>query len=823
MRTKSVKFWAILLIFIMCLTTMSLFGFLASKSVEKSIQKQYKLEAESVLNQTKISFESSFSLIENILEQLKYSLMLQESSNEQEINGLFDTYQNILPSNSTGIYGVINDDLYSVEELSNSNSFNPYERDWFKAAVENKENVSWTEPYLDYVTQKIVISASLYVGGSKHEGVIAIDIELSDLSNLISKSQVGESGLVMLLNQYGTILANRNNYLIGENLFGQQHQELIKKTNEKFVPYAINKSNYLVRSTTIHQNGMSIITAISKEELNSKLIQSLMPILIVGIVCISIFSVLAYMIALIWMRPLKKLGTLMNHVENGNYNVRAKAKEYQEVARLAKGFNNMIHAIKKRDRDLMISNYELKQTEERLRSKYDELKESQRILKESEETVAHLASHDSLTGLLNRRSLIEQLNKSLVQDQDQMKAIIFIDLDNFKMINDTLGHSFGDKLIIKVASLLKSISHFYKYVARISGDEFILVLHDIDSEKDVDVIAKEIVKLFESGIVIDSKILNVTSSIGVALYPRHGLTSEDLLKNADMAMYRAKGSGKNGYRIFDESIKKEIDEKLEIELGIRKSLETNEFELFYQPLFNTKEKRITSIEALLRTNSPELSKFGILKVIQTAEVTGQIIEIDNWVLGMACQSIKQINRHIAQPINISVNISPIHIMHQDFVSNVRTIVNNAGIPPEWIELEITETSLMKSFDVNLKKLEELKSLGISIHLDDFGTGYSSLSYLNSLPIDRVKIDKSFVDVMFQSEKERKIIETIISLAHNIGLQVVAEGVEEREQFELLATNGCELIQGYYISKPLNFEKIAMVLLENDISNKLFNM
>ena len=297
------------------------------------------------------------------------------------------------------------------------------------------------------------------------------------------------------------------------------------------------------------------------------------------------------------------------------------------------------------------------------------------------------------------------------------------------------------------------------------------------------------------------------------------ITAEELLKISDMAMYRAKESGKNGYRIFDEGIKQEVEEKLEIELGIRSCLNNNEFELFFQPLFNTEEGRITSVEALLRTNSAALSPFNTLQIIQIAEVTGQIVEIDKWVLKQACSAIQKINHNVKQPVNISINISAVHIMQQDFVDNIRGILEESGVCPEWIELEVTETSLMESFDLNKKKLDELKELGISIHLDDFGTGYSSLNYLTSLPIDRVKIDKSFVDAMLQSEKDSKIIKTIIKLAHNIGLQVVAEGVEDCEQFKLLQSYNCELLQGYYISKPVNHEEIINILQKQNNSTR----
>ena len=281
-----------------------------------------------------------------------------------------------------------------------------------------------------------------------------------------------------------------------------------------------------------------------------------------------------------------------------------------------------------------------------------------------------------------------------------------------------------------------------------------------------------------------------------------------------MAMYRAKQSGKNGYRFFDEGIKQEAEEKLRIELGIRECLEKNEFELFFQPLYNTIEGRITSIEALLRANSTVLSPYNILEIIQIAEETGQIVEIDKWVIKQACSAIQKINKSVNQPVHISINISAVHIMQQDFVDNIREIVEESGVCPEWIELEVTETSLMESFDLNKKKLEELKKIGVSIHLDDFGTGYSSLNYLTSLPIDRVKIDKSFVDAMRQSEKDSKIIKTIIKLAHNIGLQVVAEGVEDREQFDLLHSYNCELLQGYYISKPVNYKQIIFTLQQD---------
>lgn len=667
--------------------------------------------------------------------------------------------------------------------------------------------MNWTEPYLDYFTQDIIISASKSIRTANGmRGVVAIKFNLYEMSKLISNARVGEEGLVMLLSSSGTILANRDNHLIGVSLFQDQLDKMLNVTNEKFVPYMISNKNYYIHSDIIEQNGMIIVTAISEDEIRDNLYNSMFPVLVAGVLCLFLFSIVAYISALKGMRPLKKLVTLMGQVESGNYNVYAKETAYLEVARLSKGFNNMIQAIKRRDCELNHTNNEIKRTEEKLRVKFNELKAS-------EEKIKHLVAFDSLTGLLNRRSLVEVLDQALINNMHTIKAIVFIDLDNFKTVNDTLGHSFGDKLIIEVANKLNSISALKKNVARISGDEFVVVIDDLDSENEAKAFAKEIKELFDEPIVIHNKLLNISSSIGVALYPDHALTSEELLKVADMVMYRAKDSGKNGYRIFDAKIKQEVDEKVEIEEGIDQCLRNNEFELYLQPLFNTKEGRITNIEALLRSNSSALSKFNILQIVQTAEMTGRIVEIDKWVMKEACTVVQKINKLLQNPISISINISPIHIMQQDFVNNVREILEETNVLPGWIELEITETSLMESFDINIEKLYELKKLGISLHLDDFGTGYSSLNYLNSLPIDVVKIDKSFIDMMLESEKDCKIVETIITLSHNIGLQVVAEGVEYKEQFEKLKDYKCELIQGYYMSKPMNYEKMIEMLIQ----------
>lgn len=814
MQIRSIKFWATTVIVTISLITMTLFGFLSYKNLNRSLIQQYENEAEAILSETAGTFHHHFSHIETILAQFgETTTLITDFQNRSEYN--LQEYQKMLPNGGRIIYYVDEFEKYFGSNYHFSNSYSFTDQLWYKNAWKQPNEIIWTDPFVDEVTGKVFISAARTVNDvNGKKGVVAIDLLLDSLREDITNYKVGEEGFIFILNEDGIVISNNQNIMIGQSLFGNEHAQLLNETYRTHVPYEIAGKKYLLHSKPIEHSGMNIITAISVSEINKSLIESHLGIFLVGILCVLLFSIIVYLLTLWSVRPLKELGTLMSSVESGNYNVRAKVRDYKEVMRLAKGFNNMLNAIKKRDRELLISNNELYAAQEKLKTKYEELKESQRILKASEEKVHYLASHDPLTGLLNRRSLMEKLSASLEYNPSgKYKVIIFMDLDNFKTINDSLGHTYGDLLLVEVANKLMSIPNEKKDVARISGDEFILVLHDIESFAQVERIANKIVENFDVPIKIGTKSLNVSASVGIAIYPIHATNAEDLLKIADMAMYRAKDSGKKGYRIFDEGIKQEVETRLEIEDGIRECLKRNEFELYFQPLYSTKLNKITSVEALFRTKCEQLSKFRITDIINTAETTGQIIAIDRWILKNACMAIQKINSLLDEPISISVNISAVHIMQQDFVKNIYSIINESGVDPRFIELEITETSVMESFDLNKEKLEKLKGIGLSIHLDDFGTGYSSLSYLNKLPIDHLKIDKSFIDSMLHTEKESRIVETIINLAHSIGFQVVAEGVEKEEQFNLLKKYECELIQGYYISKPMDFENLIDYILE----------
>lgn len=789
---------------------MTLFGVLSLLDTTEILEKQYKSEAEFILTKTTENFEQEFSNVESVLQQLSGSPVIRNItiSDKDKIDKLLQFYEELSLTQGMLHYITESGELYNNHHAGTQEIV---KAEWYAEAIRHPQQIIWIDPYIDDYTNNVVITAlkAVYNQGEP-QGVLFIHFSLTEMSKQIHNTKVGNNGLFLLLNNEGTIVVHEDFEMIGTFLFGSSSfADMLQKTNNDFVSYDIQEKRYLVRSNTIKQNDLNIVVAVSKLEIFKAILKSHLPIVITGVFSLLLFSVVTYIAILRWVRPLDTLGGLMGSVENGDYNVQAEINDYKEVSRLAAGFNSMILSIKKRDEELLVSNAELKLIEGRLRGKYEQLKES-------EEKVLQLAAYDSLTGLLNRRSLYETLTTALATSDGQLKAIIFIDLDDFKMINDTLGHTIGDKLLIELSNKFKSLPYVHKDVARISGDEFIIVVHDIQSVEEIQDFAQQIICLFEAPISIESKQLHVTASVGIAVYPIHAQNYEELLKIADMAMYRAKENGKNSYQIYDESIRQEVEEKLRIEQGIRESLEMNQFELFYQPLFSPKENRIVSVEALLRTNSPILANYNIMQIIKQAEISGQIVDIDRWVLKEACHTIQKINQHFDKPVRISINVSAIHIMQQDFVATVKESIESSGVPMEWIKLEITETSLMESFNLNIKKLRKLQEIGISFSLDDFGTGYSSLNYLKTLPIDYVKIDKSFIKMMLQSEKDSKIVETIIHLAHNIGLKVVAEGVENQEQFDTLQDYQCELLQGYYISRPINYTDILVKITETNM-------
>jgi diguanylate cyclase (GGDEF)-like protein len=442
-------------------------------------------------------------------------------------------------------------------------------------------------------------------------------------------------------------------------------------------------------------------------------------------------------------------------------------------------------------------------------------------LKQSEEKMRHLAYFDSLTGLPNRQSLDESLEKAIqfAAKEQQNICIMYIDLDNFKRINDTLGHEFGDKLLKKISDKILQCAKdkacipdamqntTEMQVSRLGGDEFMILLNNTLSDKNVKVVAQSLVDCISELVSIDDYEVALTPSIGIAVYPRDGATSTELKKNADVAMYYAKTMGRNGYRFYAESLNKNAMKFLQIEGCLRNALNNNEFSLNYQPQVCLKNNKIIGVEALLRWDSPELGSVKPSEFISVAEDSGIINELGEWVMRTACVQAKAWMDAGLQDFKVSVNLSSTQFKRASLLNMIKRALDDSGLPASLLEVELTESAIMNDIDHNITRLNQIREMGVAIALDDFGTGYSSLSYLKKFPINTLKIDRSFIITIDSDSEDAAIVEAIIALANTLKLNVVAEGVETHGQLQTLNRFQCDIIQGYYFSKPVPAEQI----------------
>lgn len=426
--------------------------------------------------------------------------------------------------------------------------------------------------------------------------------------------------------------------------------------------------------------------------------------------------------------------------------------------------------------------------------------------KKAEKTIKLMAYYDTLTGLPNRNKFRHHLNEVLNQNKEQSLAILFLDLDRFKMINDTQGHDIGDQVLQKAANLLDRAVGAEGLASRQGGDEFIILLENMNKGK-VTEIAQRILNEFTRPIEIEGQEYFVTPSIGISMYPEDGSDEATLLKNADTAMYLAKEKGKNNFQFYSHGLDQISQRTVEIENGLRRALEKNELMLHYQPQIDLATGQLVGIEALIRWMHPEKGLIPPNDFIPLAEESGLIVPIGKWVLRTACEQCKSWQQAGLNGVPVAVNISVRQFQDEQFVNSVVEILDEVEFSPRCLDLEITE-SIMQNYTESTVILNELKALGIRLSIDDFGTGYSSLSYLKHLPIDKIKIDKSFVDDIDQHAIKGAMVKTIIDMGHNLNFEIVAEGVETEEQVQFLKQNACEIGQGYYFSRPLPPDQMA---------------
>jgi diguanylate cyclase (GGDEF)-like protein len=431
-------------------------------------------------------------------------------------------------------------------------------------------------------------------------------------------------------------------------------------------------------------------------------------------------------------------------------------------------------------------------------------------LQRANEQLQHVATHDALTGLPNRVLLADRMEQAIAQVEGTQRtfAVLMVDLDRFKSINDSLGHEAGDSLLKEVAQRIRASLRKIDTLARLGGDEFVVLLSDISGPHDVESVISSVLRNVGRPIELASIEVHTSPSIGVSLYPHDGTDAQTLLKHADAAMYHAKKTGRNTFQFFAPEMNAFTRERLELECALRNAVWRREFVVHYQPKVDFRSGHVVSVEALVRWNHPTRGLVSPLEFIPLAEETGLILPIGAWVLNEACRQLQAWHAAGLRHLRIAVNLSALQFREKNLVQVVKDALTQAQIEPRFLELELTETAVMQNAERSAAVLRSLSDLGVRISVDDFGTGYSSLSYLQRFPLNKVKIDRSFVREIVQNHGDSEIVRAIVSLAHSLRLAVIAEGVETAEQFDFLDRIGCDQYQGYYCSPPVPAAELA---------------
>ncbi|MEK7989737.1 MAG: EAL domain-containing protein [Thiotrichaceae bacterium] len=534
---------------------------------------------------------------------------------------------------------------------------------------------------------------------------------------------------------------------------------------------------------------------------------SLVIIFVSGLIALILSAYLQYIIT----RPILALVEITRQISHyKNYSVRASSNSKDELGILVSGFNTMLSAIQERDEQLQKHRSELEIT----------VTKRTQELKKVNQQLTYQAYHDALTHLPNRALFIKRTEQAInhAQINQEMLAILFIDLDRFKYINDTLGHTAGDYLLQQVAKRLLACTHAPEdTVARLGGDEFTLLLRHLQSPTDAALIANKVLRIFAKPLKYNEHELYSTPSIGISIYPKDGIDVVALMKTADAGMYRAKQQGRNQYCFYTENNDVATVSRLRMENKLRQALEQNEFDVWYQPRYAMPSHKIVGAEALLRWHSPELKSVPPSEFIPLAEDIGLIVPLGEWVLRRACEeNCFWRTMDDCPPLHVSVNLSARQFVQEDLLSTIANVIEETQMNPERLELELTESLIMPNAEDTIETLRGLKKLGIQISMDDFGTGYSSLSYLKRFPIDTVKIDQSFIRDIHEDMDDKALVTAIIAMAHSLKLGVVAEGVETTEQLDFLNQYQCDYVQGYLFGRPMPAEQFRELLSHSAI-------
>ena len=635
----------------------------------------------------------------------------------------------------------------------------------------------------------IIVIGTPLKENNKIKGILASVVRLNNISEYINEFNLKYPGAVsFIIDDKGQIISHPDNKLIFNQSISslENHYHNNNDNDRKWSKeilnnhsgyYKCNTSNSLIFYNKISgPHNWKLVTQIPREYVNQPIKNINLKIVIIGLIAIILSSILINHIANTISQPVTKLRNIFKKGAQGNLTVRADIKSNDEVGEAAESFNQMMEAIN------------------------------------------DLTYNDPLTGLPNIEFFKQKLNIMIdhLDDINEPVYICGIGIDDFKTINDRFGHPAGDQILIELAEKLKNKLGTEANLARMGDEYYFTVPESNIVEDNILTYSREILECINQNYLINNNLIFVTTSMGIATYPDDGKTPNELVKSSSLAMHFVKKKTKDNISFYSPNIEENLSEKKRLERELSEALKNNQFTLYYQPLISSKDDNIIGLEALIRWKHPEKGLISPGVFIPLAEETGFIRQIGKWVLKEACRDLKSIHENYRRDIFVSVNVSPSQFMQKEFVKHVQQILINTGLDPEYLEVEITERTAMDNIKHTMAILKDLKKLGTKIAIDDFGTGYSSLSYLNQFALDTLKIDKSFIDQYPDDRDSHAIVDSIITIAHNLDLAVVAEGVETERQVKVLKEHACEYMQGYHFSRPLPLED----LLENEITKNI---
>lgn len=684
-------------------------------------------------------------------------------------------------------------------------AYDPRQRPWYQNTIKN-DGLTISDPYVSQVTNELIMSFTMPVKAEgKTLGVIGISVRIVDLMTKISNIKLGESGYLLVLNSRNKIAISpaapewmlETPAQIDEPLLAKLVQSGTEQVKGSLLGEAVIADQYVSNSSE-----WKIVSVVKEAELLAQVDEVATILYGIYMITLLIISLLVLWIVRNTTQPILALSQVIDRIAHLDFrdSDREKAlhlsKSRDETGIIANSILTMTNQIEQYILDLKTSNIEISEKNELLTASEEELIAQVAEIDSQRQYIDYLAFHDPLTGLANRRKFNEILESAL--KNNRRGAVVLLDVDNFKRINDTLGHVYGDKVLQAIGMRLMEFSNAHIFVSRFGGDEFLLLIEAFDNALPLEQMVENLSTLFHTPLNIDENLLDIQLSMGIACFPEDSLTADQLIMFADMALYTVKSTAKGEFKYFDNAMAELLATRGYIEQLLKTAIQEDQFELVYQPQVSTIDLSTCCFEALLRLKTESISPAVFIPI---AEETGLIIQIGRTVTRKAVEQLAIWQNEHGLDKSLSINFSAAQIHDSGFIDFLEDLLKHYKVPPESLEIEITENIFIENKEMTLQFLSQLKAKGVKISIDDFGTGYSSLSYLTFLPIDKVKLDKSLSD-KFLALVDTAVMDNLISLAQSLGLEVVAEGIETKEQYIKLKSAGCNSIQGYYFSKPL---------------------